>query len=78
MFQKTTDLFKYIGLSLFGVAVVLASVHMIGEVHGLILTVIILFNQSALAFVQISALRRELNDLRQQRGETDEQVAHRV
>jgi hypothetical protein len=78
MFTKTSDLFQFIGLSLFGLAVTLAAIYSIGEIHGLIIAVIILFGQSAMSFVRITALQRELTNLRQERGGTDEEVAAKV
>ena len=78
MFKKTSDLFQYIGLSLFGLAVMLALIYSLGEIHGLIVTVIILFGQSALAFVRITVLQRELTILRQEQGGTDGKVSKKV
>jgi hypothetical protein len=49
MFTKPSDLFQFIGLSVFGLAAVLGLTYLLGEVHGLIVTVIILFGQSAQA-----------------------------
>ena len=71
MFTKASDLFTFIGLSVFGLAALLTLTYFLGEVHGLIVTVIILFGQSAQSFVRISALQRELTSLRQERGDTD-------
>jgi hypothetical protein len=78
MFTKTSDLFQFIGLSLFGLAVTLAAIYSLGEIHGLIIAVIILFGQSALSFVRITALQRELSSLRQERGDTAGKVADKI
>jgi hypothetical protein len=78
MFTKTSDLFQFIGLIVFGVAATLASIHLLGETHGLIVTVIILFGQSAQSFVRITALQRELTGLRQERGQAAGKVADKV
>ena len=78
MFTKTSDLFQYIGLSLFGLALVLALIHFLGEVHGLIITAIILFNQSALLNLRISMLQRDLANQRQGQDGADGKVAEKA
>ena len=66
MTTKTFDLIQYIGLSLFGVGAMLLMIHLIGEVHGLIVTVIILFGHTAHLNVRCTSLQRQVNDLRQE------------
>ena len=78
MFTKTSDLFQFIGLIVFGVAAMLALIYFLGETHGLIVTVIILFGQSAQLFVRITALQRELTSLRQERGGAAGKVADKI
>lgn len=78
MFRKPRDLFQYIGLSFFGFAIMLVLIHLLGEVHGLIVTAIILFGQTASTSVRISALQRELTFLRQRQGETGATVTNQV
>jgi len=78
MFKKTSDLFQYIGLSLFGGAAILVMIYLLGEVHGLIVAVIILYGQLASLFVRMTALQRELTSLRQERGGTAEKIAGQV
>ena len=71
MFKTTKDLLQYIGLSLFGLAAMLLLIHMLGELHGLIVTVIILVGESSLLLTRVGALQRELIILRQERGVAD-------
>ena len=78
MFTKTSDLFTFIGLTVVGSAALLTLIHILGEIHGLIITVIILFGQSAQSFVRITVLQRELSSLRQERGDTTGKVADKV
>ena len=78
MFTKTSDLFTFIGLTLFGSAALLTLIYILGEIHGLIITVVILFGQSAQSFVRITVLQRELSSLRQERGDTTGKVADKV
>lgn len=61
---STKDLLQYVGRSLFGVAVMLLLMHLLGEVHGLIVTVIIMINQSAMLLMRVGILQRELISLR--------------
>ena len=69
MFKTTTkDLVQYIGLTLLGLVTMLVLMHMIGEVHGLIVTVLILIGQSAMLFMRVGILQRELTNLRQGRA----------
>jgi hypothetical protein len=78
MFTKASDLFTFIGLSVFGSAAMLTLIYILGEVHGLIITVIILCGQSAQSFVRIAVLQRELSSLRQERGDTTGKVTEKV
>ena len=78
MFTKTSDLFTFIGLSVFGLAALLTLTYLLGDVHGLIVTVIILFGQSAQSFVRICVLQRELTSLRQERGDTSGKIADKI
>jgi hypothetical protein len=72
MFKSTTrDLFQYIGLSLFGLVLMLLLMHQLGEVHGLIVTVIIIIGQCALVSIRLGVVQRELTTLQQQRGMVD-------
>ena len=61
-----------------GLAAVLLLTYFLGEIHGLIVTVIILFGQSAQSFVRITALQRELTSLRKQRDDTVGKVADKI
>ncbi len=67
-----------IGLSIFGVAAVLLLTYLLGEVHGLIVTVIILFGQSAQLFVRVTVLQRELTRMSQERVDTAGDVTEKV
>jgi len=60
------DLLSYIALSLFIVGIMLALIHLLGELHGLIATVVILIGQSALLQTRLGAAQRELRSLRDQ------------
>jgi hypothetical protein len=46
----------------------LLSMHMLGELHGLIVTVLIVMGQSAMLFMRVGILQRELRALRQTPG----------
>jgi hypothetical protein len=75
MFKTTSkDLFQYIGLSLLGVAAMLLLVHLLGEVHGLIVTVLIVMGQSAMLFMRVGILQRELASLRRESPAASQQV----
>jgi hypothetical protein len=74
MFTKTSDLFQYIGLSLFGPAVMVALIYFIGVIPSLIIGVVMLFGQSALSFVRTTALQRELAILRQELDGVDRKI----
>jgi hypothetical protein len=78
MFKTTRDLLQYIGLSLFGLAAMLLLIHMLGELHGLIVTVIILVGESSLLLTRVGALQRELIILRQERGVADAKAARQA
>jgi hypothetical protein len=72
MFKTTTkDILQYIGFSVFGVAAMLLLMHLLGELHGLIVTVIIVMGQSAQLFMRVGVLQWELTTLRQERGISD-------
>jgi hypothetical protein len=71
MFKTTTkDLLQYLGFSLFGLAIMLLLMHMLGELHGLIVTMLIVIGQSAMLFMRLGIVQRELTVLRQERGST--------
>ena len=54
------DLLSHIAVSAVTVAVMLGPIYLLGEVHGLIATVVILIVQSSLLNMRITALQREL------------------
>ena len=64
--SKSTDrnLLAWIGLNVFTVAILLALVRLLGEVHGLMATLIVVIGQSTLSYVRLGALERELRALR--------------
>jgi hypothetical protein len=66
--MKPSDksLLSYITLSLFTVGIMLLLIHQLGEVHGLIGTMVILIVQSAELHSRLSAAQREIAALRGQ------------
>jgi hypothetical protein len=69
MFKTTTkDILQYVGFSVFGLAMMLLLMHMLGELHGLIVTVLIVMGQSAMLFMRLGIVQRELTTLRQERS----------
>ena len=78
MFTKTSDLFLYIGLSIFGPAIMVVVICFIGVIPGLVIGVVILFNQLALSFVRTTALQRELANLRQERDSADRKITEKA
>jgi hypothetical protein len=68
MFKLSTsdkDLISYLAASLFTFGVMLALIYLLGEVHGLIVTVIILIMQGAQMQSRLGALQREVRALRE-------------
>ena len=69
MYKTTTkDLLQYVGLSVFGLASMLLLIYLLGEVHGLIVTTIIVMGQSAMLFMRLGVVQRELTTLRDERS----------
>jgi hypothetical protein len=54
------DLLSHIAVSAVTVAIMLGLIYLLGEVHGLIATVVILIVHSSLLNMRITALQREL------------------
>jgi hypothetical protein len=59
------SLLAWIGLNLSTVAGMLLLVRLLGEVHGLIATVILLIGQSTHAYVRLGVLQKELRAMRE-------------
>jgi hypothetical protein len=66
MTNKTFDLFHYIFWLSLGVGMMLLMIHLSGEVHGLIITVMISFGLIAHLNVRCTALQRQINILFQE------------
>lgn len=59
------DLLRYIALAVTSVGMMLGAIHFLGEVHGLIITVVALIIQFSRMAVQLQTVQRELQSMRE-------------
>ncbi|MCP5522289.1 MAG: hypothetical protein H7A46_12155 [Verrucomicrobiales bacterium] len=62
--MKPKDILNFVGYSAVGVGAMLLLIHLLGEVHGLISSMVIFIVQAGFLFTRIGALERELRDSR--------------